>query len=206
MKKQVLYIRGGESFLEYGDFLKRLKTKDLWHLPSDEVGYSVKWTSTLEAELGEEYETVILPMPNKDNAKFDEWSIWFERHFDYLKDGAILIGCSLGAMFLAKYMSVHNLPFKPKAVILMAGVYQLVDFNDKDCGDFLVKPEEVQGIENKTDRLVIMHSKDDFVVPYEHAEELHAAIPGSELVIFEDKNHFLVEEFPELVEMIKGLG
>ena len=50
-----------------------------------------------------------------------------------------------------------------------------------------------------------MHSKDDFVVPYEHALKYKAALPEAELVTFEDKNHFLVEELPELVERIRAL-
>jgi uncharacterized protein len=205
-RQQVFYINGGESFLDYEVYLERLKTRDLWHLPTGETESSKKWTSSLAEELGEGYEVVFPPMPNKQNAKFKEWSIWFERHFDYLRDGAILIGCSLGAMFLAKYLSDNNLPFRPKAIILMAGAYQLPDFSDVSCGDFLVEPERVKEIESKVDSVVIMHSKDDFVVPFEHGEALSKALPEAEFIAFEDKNHFLVEELPELVARIKGLG
>jgi pimeloyl-ACP methyl ester carboxylesterase len=51
-----------------------------------------------------------------------------------------------------------------------------------------------------------MHSKDDFVVPYEHALKYKAALPAAELITFEDKNHFLVEELPELVQKIRNLA
>jgi len=43
------------------------------------------------------------------------------------------------------------------------------------------------------------------VVPYEHAEALSRAIPEAELVTLEDKNHFLVEALPELIEKIKAI-
>jgi predicted alpha/beta hydrolase family esterase len=205
-KQQVFYIGGGESFLSREDFLERLKTKDLWHLPSDDGVAKGGWKGWLVEELGDDYEFVAPPMPNRQNAKFEEWSIWFERHFDYLNDGTILIGCSLGAMFLAKYLSSHELPFRPKMLILMAGAYQLPDFKDVSCGDFLIEPVAVQGIEKKTDKVIIMHSKDDFVVPYEHGHALAAALPEAEFISFENKNHFLIEEFPELVEKIKELG
>lgn len=206
-KQQVFYIHGGESFLKYDDFLDRLKTQDLWHLPTDEEGSGAKkWTSSLAEDLGEGYEVVFPPMPNKQNAKFIEWSLWFERHFEYLEDGAILIGCSLGAMFLAKYLSQNDLPFRPKAVFLMAGAYQVPGFADASCGDFLVKPEEVSVIEKKADHILILHSKDDFVSPYTHGEALSQALPEAEFITFEDKNHFLIEEFPELVERIKALN
>ena len=204
-KQQVFYIGGGESFLNYDDFLERLKTKDLWHLPKDGEGEQKMWTSSLAEDLGETCEVVFPPMPNKQNAKYGEWSIWFERHFEYLQDGAILIGCSLGAMFLAKYFSEHDVPFRPKAVFLMAGAYQLPGFADASCGNFLIEPERVRGIEKKTDKLVIVHSKDDFVVPFEHGEALSAALPEAEFIAFDDKNHFLIEEFPELAERIRSV-
>jgi predicted alpha/beta hydrolase family esterase len=205
-KQQVFYIHGGESFENHEDYLERLKTVDLWHLPSKDSFSTKKWTGSLAEDLGEGYEVLVPPMPNKQNAKFQEWKIWFERHFEYLNDGAILIGCSLGAMFLAKYLSKFELPFKPEAVLLMAGAYKLPYFDDKDCGDFLVTPEDVaEGIDKEL-KVVIVHSRDDFLVPYEHATALSEALEGSELMTFEDKNHFLVEEFPELLDKIRKVS
>jgi len=206
-KQQVFYIHGGESFLNYDDFLERLRTRELWHLPKEgeENNGGKKWNANLNEELGEEFEVVAPPMPNKQNAKFNEWSIWFERHFDYLKDGVILIGCSLGAMFLAKYLSQNNLPFRPKAVFLMAGAYKLPGLNEKEGEDFMVTPKEAAKLANKTDKVIIVHSEDDFVVPFEHGEALSQAMPQAEFMKFTDKNHFLIEEFPELIEKIKSV-
>lgn len=205
-KQQVFYIGGGESFLNHDNFIERLKTKNLWHLPSEDGALRGDWKKGLVEELGDNFEFVAVPMPNRQNAKFQEWSIWFERHFDYLQEGAILIGLSLGAMFLAKYVSEKETPFRPKAIFLLAGAYQLPGFSDVSCGDFLIEPEMVKGIEQKTDRVIIMHSKDDFVVPYEHGEALSAALPAAEFVSLEDKNHFLIEEFPELLEKIREIA
>ena len=203
MKQQVFYIHGGESFLNRADFVERLKTKPLWHMEQDETAAaSKKWTSSFAEDLGSEYEVIVPSMPNSQNANFEEWSIWFERHFTYLHKDFILIGYSLGAMFLAKYLSLNALSVKPKALILMAGAYQMPGFVDKDCGDFLVKPEEV--LLEKVGKTVIMHSKDDFVVSFEHGEALSKACKNAEFVIFEDKNHFLIPEFPELIAKIKG--
>jgi len=206
MKKQVLYIHGGESFWKHGDFIERLRTVDLWHLPTqDDLGGYKKWTSTLAEDLGEAYEVILPPMPNKQNAKFAEWSIWFERHFEYLQDGAILIGCSLGAMFLAKYLSQNDVPFRPGAVFLLAGAYKLPGFDETDCGDFLIAPEAVRPVVGKIDKLIIMHSQDDHVAPYEHGVALSKAIPEAEFVMFTDKNHFLIPVFPELLDHIHTL-
>ena len=207
MKQQVVYIHGGESFKNHDDFLRRLQTQELWHMKESETGK--KWTGRLADDLGDDYEAIMPPMPNKQNAKYEEWSIWFERHFPYLQDGVILIGCSLGAMFLGKYLSENELPFTPGAVVLMAGLWRVSDVPAalyKDCEDFLVTPATVATIAKTYKNIIIMHSEDDFVVPFSHGEALAAAMPQAEFITFEDKNHFLVEEFPELVERIKAVA
>ena len=205
--QQVFYIHGGESYENHDDFLAHLKTAPLWHLPGeDDVGSGKKWTSDFQEALGDGYEVIMPPMPNKQNAKYQEWKIWFERHFEYLTEGTILIGCSLGAMFLARYFSEGTTPFKPGAIILMAGAYGLPGFPDTDCKQFLVKPDQAASVIDKAERVVIMHSKDDPVVPYEHGAALSEALPKAEFISFEDKNHFLIEEFPELVQKIQSVA
>ena len=204
-KKQVLYIHGGESFLNSSDFIERLKTMPLLHMEVKEGESTRKWVTSLAEDLGDQYEVIMPPMPNKQNARFDEWSVWFERHFEYLHKGYILIGCSLGAMFLAKYISLKKLPVAPKAIFLMAGAYALPGFSDKDCGDFLIEPSLV-AIACKDYKVSIFHSKDDHVVPFEHGKALSEALPEAEFVTFNDKNHFLIPEFPELVSKIRDFS
>ncbi len=206
MKQQVLYIHGGESYEKQGDFLERLHTATLWHLPGqDYITGGKKWTSTLPEDLGDTFEVIQPPMPNKQNAKYEEWKIWFERHFEYLNDDTILIGCSLGAMFLTKYFIENTVPFRVQALIIMACPIQTGDFPDKDCGDFLSGISDIPKLSGKAENIYILHSKDDFLVPYEHALKYKAALPEAELVTFEDKNHFLVEELPELIDLIQSL-
>ena len=118
MKKQVFYIHGGESFSDYNVFLERLGNREIWDLPGKES--SVKWTGSLAEDLGEEYEVFKPQMPNKQNAKYEEWKIWFERYFEHLRDDAILIGFSLGAMFLVTYLIENDTPFKTNSLYIMA--------------------------------------------------------------------------------------
>lgn len=201
MKKQVVYIHGGEAFNNHEVFLRRLQEIDIRDLPISEK--SVKWVDTLANKLGEKYEVFTPQMPNKQNAKYEEWKIWFERHFEYLHDGVILIGCSLGSMFLSKYLSGNTVPFSVKALFLMASPVHIDGFNEEDCGDFVFSLDEAKNIQEKIENVYILHSKDDFLVPYEHALKYAEVLPKAKLVTFEDKNHFLVAELPELIEMIQ---
>lgn len=203
MKQQVIYIHGGESFVNHTDFLERLRTKGIWDLPSSRaVG---KWTDRLPHDLGDGYEVFLPQMPNKQNARYEEWKIWFERHFEYLRDGAILIGCSLGAMFLLRYCTEETLPFVPKALILMATPLPLPDLDDSDCRDFMCQLALVPSLTDKVPRVAIFHSTDDFAVPYSHGTALAALLPKASFITLTDKNHFIVPELPELVAYIKDL-
>ena len=47
-------------------------------------------------------------------------------------------------------------------------------------------------------------SKDDPVVPFNHSERLAKELPNANYMIFEDRQHFNQEHFPELIETIKN--
>jgi predicted alpha/beta hydrolase family esterase len=201
-KKQVFYIHGGEAYSNYADFLDNLRTKEIRNLPWSEQ--LKKWTGTLVEDLGDEYEVFTPSMPNSGNAKYEEWKIWFERHFEFLRDGVVLLGWSQGGYFLVKYLIENELPFQPSALILVAAPFEPADFGGEDGGDFNFDTKQVGELAEKVEKIVIFHSKDDFVVPFEHAEKYAAALPNAEVVTFADKNHFLIEEFPELLEKIRA--
>ncbi len=97
MKKQVFFVHGGDAFTAHDDFLQYLRTIALRNLPDSQT--SEHWTKTLGADLGDEYEVFMPSMPNKQNAQYEEWCIWFQRHFSLLRDEIVLIGWSLGGCF-----------------------------------------------------------------------------------------------------------
>ncbi len=202
-KKQVFYIHGGNSYSNHELFLDSLKNKDIRELPWSEV--LKKWPSTLRTELGDEYEVFMPEMPNKLNAQYKEWQIWFERHFEHVHDDVILVGWSLGGYFLAKYLIENNPPFKIKALFLLAAPFESKDLGDEDCQSFSFDVDRVGELAKKADNITIFHSKDDFLVPYDHALKYKAQLPTAELVTFEDKNHFLIAELPELLDRVRGL-
>ena len=101
MKKQIVFIHGGEAFSRYGAFIDYLKT-----LPVDNPleEHPKRWRHTLREFLGEEYEVFLPSMPNSKNAKYAEWKIWFERHFTFLHCANIRIRldrCSLHDLEIA---------------------------------------------------------------------------------------------------------
>jgi len=203
MKQQVFFIHGGEAFSSYDAFIYGLKTREIRNLPNTEQ--SKKWSSTLADDLGENYQVFSPQMPNAMNAKYEEWKIWFERHFEYLRNDMILVGWSLGAMFLVRFLTENQPPFTVKHLFMLAGAYENLDKGKlkEDGGDFFTDATAISVLQSKVQGITILHSKDDFAVSYEHALKYKTALPEAELITFEDKGHFLVEELPELLVKIR---
>lgn len=201
MKKQVFYIHGGSAYSNYNAFLADLREEPVRDLP-DSPSFQ-KWSDTLRDQLAE-FDVFKPSMPNSKNAKYEEWKIWFERYIPYLQDEITFIGWSQGGYFFAKYLIENPAPVKIKALFLVAAPFQPDDFDGEDGGDFAFDTTKLGVLAQKTNKIYIFHSKDDFVVPYEHALLYKKALPDAELVSFEDKNHFLVSEFPELITKVKG--
>lgn len=201
-KQQVFYIHGGSSYSDYDAFLDSLRSdipRDLPSLPKVK-----RWTDTFREDLGENFEVFMPKMPNSQNAKYEEWKLWFERHFEYLEGDVILVGWSQGAYFLVKYLLEEDpLPFSVKTLFLLAGPFEPADFGGEDGGDFAFDTDDIEKLQDIISKIVIVHSKDDPVVPYEHAIKYQNGLPSATLVTYEDKNHFLLPEFHEIIQMIR---
>jgi predicted alpha/beta hydrolase family esterase len=201
MKKQILVVHGGDTFAEkdyqkYLEFLKEIEL-DYSKVISDKSG----WKRGLRKFLGEEYDVILPSMPNKFNARYEEWKLWFEKFFVFLHDEVILIGHSMGGAFLCKYLTENRFPKKIKALFLVAAVY-----NKDTDGNPLHTFKLPEKLNVTTENIYIYHSKDDSVVPLSDAELYHKQFPSSLIKIFEARGHFNQEEFPEIIEDIKNLA
>lgn len=199
--KQIIVIHGGDTFETHEEYLSFLKSFEIDFERFKSGGKD--WKVTLSEELGEEFEVILPSMPSKTNAKYIEWKIWFEKLIPFLKDSVIFVGHSLGAIFLAKYLSENEFPKKIAATFLVAGPYDDKDF-EESLADFVL-PKDLEKLIGQGGKIYLYHSKDDPVVPFADLEKYKKSLPSAEVRIFEDREHFSQADFPELVEDIKGL-
>lgn len=201
MKQSVIYIHGGHAFSQYEDYEEYLKTTPIRQPLGERKPF---WPESLRSELGPDYDVYLPSMPNKQNARYSEWQIWFERHLTLVSGELTLIGWSLGGMFLAKYLSENTLPVAVSALYLLAapGGEFTSDPKDGDCADFIFSATKWATVGQKVSKIHIWHSADDFVVPVTEAKWYKQHLPTAELRLFTDKNHFLLPELPELVEAV----
>lgn len=200
MKKQIVLIHGGDVFETYNKYIKYLKKAEFD--PDRDKNREKRWSRNLEKTLGKDF-TVLSPvMPCKFNAKYREWSIWFEKLFPYIKDNVVLIGHSLGGTFLVKYLSKNNFPKRILATYLVSPAY------NEDSGHSLATfslPGSLEKFKKQGGKIFIYHSRDDLIAPFVNFIKYTKVLPEAEKRIFKNRGHFLQEEFPELVKDIKSL-
>lgn len=199
-KQQILVIHGADSFATYEEYIEFLRNfpVTLEYIRSGKKN----WKSKLQEQLGEKCEVLLPSMPNKSNAKYLEWKIWFEKYIPLLEDGVILVGHSMGGVFLAKYLSEVIAPITIRATFLIAAPF------DKDDGRSLVEfnvTTPLTKLEGQGGQIFLYHSKDDSVVDFSEFEKYQAALPGAHVRIFKDRDHFACEELPEILEDIRSL-
>ena len=106
-KTQILYIHGGMTFKNRKDYLSYLKNKEV------STEKKIRWSDEyLDKELGKNFEIIRPRMPLQEDSQYEDWKIWFERYIPLLRNNVILIGGSLGGIFLAQYLSENKFPKK----------------------------------------------------------------------------------------------
>ncbi len=200
MKKQIIIINGGTTFDKYTDYISSLKNtkllKEYFYFGSD-------WKSTISKRLGEDFEVLIPRMPNSNNAKFNEWKIWFERLIPFMQNNVVLVGHSLGGIFLAKYLSTNKIPKSIKAIFLLAAPYDETGL-DEILGSFQL-PKSLNKLNNSTKSIFLLQSIDDPIVPKANAYKYHKELSNAKVIMFKDKGHFNQNQFPELERLIRKL-
>ncbi|MFB6241590.1 MAG: alpha/beta hydrolase [Candidatus Nanosalina sp.] len=193
---QVVFIDGGMTFRNREDYLEFLRNREI-SLEEEE-----NWSNPNYLEDSLEAEIARVEMPCRDNAKYEEWRITFERYLPKLSEDLILVGYSLGGTFLAKYLSENRVEENILSTYLIAPPFD-DDMPEEDLAGGFELGENLSMLEKNTGKLELVFSENDDVVPIRHAEKFNQELLEAVIEKFKDRNgHFQVEKFPELVEKI----
>jgi len=198
-KKQVIVIHGGDTFRSHDDYVAYLKAYklDLTRLKQK------TWKDHLQSYLGSTYDVILPKMPCKANAKYSERKIWFDKFIPIMKDGVVLVGHSLGGIFLAKYLSENEFPKKIRGIFIVAAPFDEIDLKDS-LADFTL-PSDLSRLAVYEDRISLYHSADDPVVPIVDVKKYAKALTNARIRILKGRGHLFQEKFPEIVKDIKAL-
>jgi uncharacterized protein len=196
MLQDVLVIHGGNSFPSQAKYESWLATKKFTR--QDLLGND--WKATLGAMLGTGFDVFTPRMPNPQNAVFEEWALWFTKIESLMHPGVILVGHSLGGIFLSKYLATRTLPVPARAALLVAPLFTA---DGEDSAPSFELPADLSGIGRQAAMVRMYHSRDDQVIPFGHMARYQALMPGLDAVEFDDRGHFNMAEFPEIVADIR---
>lgn len=199
MKKQILVIHGGNAFNSYDEYRAFLKAREFI---LDSLDYR-DWKKRLGEVLGNEYQVIAPSMPNGQNAKYAEWKIWFEKILPFVEDEVVLVGHSLGGIFLAKYLSENDFPKKILGTFLVAAPYNTA--TQHPLADFLLS-EDLSKLGAQGGKVFLYHSTDDTIVPFDNYLKYKDHLPDAQGETFQDRGHIHAEQFPELVDDIKSIS
>ncbi len=194
--KQVCLIHGGNVYDTYDEYLEGLKQLEIKY---ERILYSPHWKYWLGEQLTD-YEVVIPKFPNSNNAKYDEWALYFSKLLPFLRSDATLVGHSLGGIFLARYLSEHADTLHFDKVILLAAPYD--DTTSETLATFELT-DSIEHLKETAEAFYVFHSRDDKVVPVAEAEKYKKILPDAVVTLFDDRNHFNTPNFPELLNAIK---
>ncbi len=194
--KQILVIHGGNSFNSSKDYLHALELSEIDYQRL--IDHRQKWREWLADQLPDD--DVLLPsFPNRDNAQYNEWVTYFNKIIPYLTEDAILVGYSLGAMFLAKYCNEYTLPMVADKIILIAPSYD--DDSKEQLGSF--KVSSAKNVPKNAKTVHLFHSEDDPISPFTELVKFQTDMPLATIHRFTDRGHFFQSTFPELLSIIK---
>ena len=196
-KPQIVFIHGGSTFSSRKSFQEHLKS-----LPLSFEKPKKKWNKDYFDKKLKHHGEIIRPqMPLKENAHYEEWKIHFEKFLEYLRDNVILVGFSLGGIFLARYLAENTLPVKIKNVYLIASPFDN-SLPEEELVNGFTLPKDLSQLDAL--KPTLLFSSTDEIVPISHKDKFKKKLPLATIISYDDKtNHFFDEKFPELITMIK---
>lgn len=199
-KQQVLFIHGGTPHDNHSRYIEVLKNKTI---KLEWIEQKRDWKNNLYQDLGEDFIVYSPQMPNKQTAQYEEWKIVFSKVFEDVDEGVILVGHSLGALFLVKYLSEEIISKKIKKTILLGTPFDQEGMDNDPLLSF-TRTRSLELFSKQAGDIYFYHSEDDFVVPYNNLAKYKAELPKATFRSFTDCNHFIVESINQLIDDIKA--
>ncbi|MDR3457616.1 MAG: alpha/beta fold hydrolase [Verrucomicrobiae bacterium] len=198
-KKEVIIIHGGSCWKTRAEYLTDLRATKFV------VGFFPRagWHTNLQKDLGAGFKVWLPDMPNWQNSRYDEWKIWFEKALAVAGASPVVVGHSLGGIFLIKYFSETVNPPKTRAILLVGTPYKTVSENP-DFGNFALK-RAPRRLDRLGANLHFYHSQDDSIVNFADVEKYQKVLPRAAIKKYTDRGHFIQNHFPDLVQDVKTL-
>jgi valyl-tRNA synthetase/predicted alpha/beta hydrolase family esterase len=179
-KSNLVIIHGGiDEHDRWQQWLESGKSNTYWFGKAPADG-TKPWKATIRDFCEANYIDCLAPSLIATKAKYEDWKVIFEKAVPYINSNTVLVGHSLGSMFLARYISENKLDYK--SVFLVAGARLSCDDNSS-----FVAGGDLSILNNS--KTYIIHSQDDDVVSFQKSQQLAGLLPSANFVELDGYGH-----------------
>ena len=198
---KIFYIHGGTTHSTQEKFYEYLENKSIALEKPAPI-----WPDQLEENFPNHH-IMRIKMPNKNNADYKAWEIIFKKYLSHINPDDVIIGFSLGATFLLKFLSHNKLPVQSAQMILIAGPIDSEGSPEELCNGFETKKIELdsQTLQSQSKQMHLFYATDDPVVPILQMQKIKPHLPHAKFIELQNRGgHFITSDFPELINQINN--
>jgi predicted alpha/beta hydrolase family esterase len=181
MKKQMLFVHGGGEGAHEED---------------------EKMATSLRDELGSSYDVHSPKMPNEDSPEYEVWKDRIKKDLAAMDGEVILVGHSLGASVLLKFLSEEEVERPIAGMFLIAPPYWGAE--DWEVEEYALQKDFASKLPEGLP-VFFYHSRDDEVVPFAHFAMYAEKLPRATAREFGDRGHQFDDDLSEVARDIQRL-
>jgi uncharacterized protein len=181
MKRQLLFVHGGGEGAYAEDR---------------------KMAASLRDALGSGYEVRCPKMPDEDSPQYGAWRDRIASELAVLDGEVLLVGHSLGASILLKYISEARTVTPIAGMFLVAPPYWGVE--DWEVDEYVLQEDFASNLPGGLP-MFFYHSRDDEGVPFAHLALYEEKIPHARAREFDGRGHQFDDDLSEVAHEIESL-
>lgn len=158
----------------------------------------------LKDELAARGHEVIAPdLPDSNNPDPEEWVKALLEVMKNVDDETIVVGHSLGAATALRFLEAVEVQSTCRGAVLVAAPWMI---KDEKLRGFFMSELDFDVLMWKASKFTIIHSHDDPVIPFDHAEKYAKVLHAKLIERNEGEGHFQGEQYPVILDAIEEIG
>ena len=161
--------------------------------------------ASLRNALGAEYEVHYPRMPDESDPEYERWKPQIKRELAAIEKKVTLVGHSLGASFLLKYLSEEKIDTIVAGIFLIETPYWGGDGWRYEGYESVALPKDFPSKLPSGTPIFFYHSRDDEIVPFAHLTLYARKLPQATIRALDARGHQLKNDLSEVAADIKSL-
>lgn len=162
--------------------------------------------ASLRHALGPRFEVRYPAMPNEDDAPYEQWRQRIEQELADMPGPVVLVGHSVGASVLAKWLSEREDDNAIAGVFLVACPFWGGDGWRYEGSEELALPHGSAASFATAVPVYLYHCRDDAIVPFDHLALYARALPQATVRALDEGGHQLNGDLSEVARDIESLS